>query len=193
MDFASEWNLFFVALWYWIYPSFSHREVDEAKVRKAYFRMAQKYHPDKNPDGRVSLVCMLCGTVQNSAMLGSLSPLHEVPILRLFSKASKTLDLVYPAWNFRGCRQVYLEREGLERNLMQARWLYSDELVIKTFCCLNVNILRLVLFAGHFWESEQGVWVSLFQVFKNSTGPWSTQYCAYSQVAVHSLQEIQRR
>ena len=31
------------------------RAVDEAKVRKAYFRMAQKYHPDKNPDGRVSV------------------------------------------------------------------------------------------------------------------------------------------
>ena len=30
-------------------PAYRH---EEAKIRKSYFKMAQRYHPDKNPDGR---------------------------------------------------------------------------------------------------------------------------------------------
>ena len=29
-----------------------HLEAEESVIRKAYFRMAQQYHPDKNPKGR---------------------------------------------------------------------------------------------------------------------------------------------
>ena len=33
-------------------PAAGATDVEESKIRKAYFRMAQQYHPDKNPKGR---------------------------------------------------------------------------------------------------------------------------------------------
>ena len=35
-----------------VFLGLPHGDHDESKIRKAYFKMAQNYHPDKNPNGR---------------------------------------------------------------------------------------------------------------------------------------------
>ena len=55
--------------------------------------MAQKYHPDKNPEGRVRLkFCMLCGTLQYFGV--SLTVINIALILPLGIFFSLDLDVV---------------------------------------------------------------------------------------------------
>ncbi|CAB3992239.1 dnaJ homolog subfamily C member 13-like [Paramuricea clavata] len=75
-------------------------EYDEAKIRKAYFRMAQKYHPDKNPEGRdifeqVSKAYDFLCSRSSRKVLGP-DPRNIILILRaqsiLFSRCKEVLE-----------------------------------------------------------------------------------------------------